>query len=88
MLHIVKIQGEDNIVDSQANITEIHEPIIIGVEDDQEMFGIWSIAWSKTNDEILVGTNCLSQHICLYDLQAQRTTGSIAGKDVEFKLND
>eukprot|EP00210_Caulerpa_lentillifera_P005138 g4910.t1 len=79
VLHIVKIQGDDNIVDSQANITEIHEPIIIGEEDGQEMFAIWSIAWSKTNNEILVGTSCSSQHICLYDMQEQRTTASIPG---------
>lgn len=34
--HIVKIRGDDNVVDSQANITEIHAPLYIG-EPEAEM---------------------------------------------------
>jgi len=33
VLHLVKIQGDDSVADSQANITEIHVPILIGGED-------------------------------------------------------
>ena len=35
IVHIVKLHGEDSIVDSQANITEVHAPIYIGEEDSE-----------------------------------------------------
>jgi len=80
VVHIVKIKGEDSVVDSQANITEIHAPLFVA-EDD--MFGIWSMAWSRDSQELIVGTNGDETNICLYNMQHQCTTDSVSGHTLD-----
>lgn len=62
-------------VESEANVTDVHEVLHFAGEDDRVMtssFGIWSIKWSSDNREIVAGTGDNSLYI--YDVEAQRVS--------------
>lgn len=67
----VHVGGTVDLVESMANITELHDALHFdrtaatqdGAEAEaearrhHERFGIWSVAWSPAGGEIIAGTN-------------------------------
>ncbi|GBF87871.1 hypothetical protein Rsub_00583 [Raphidocelis subcapitata] len=85
--YMVHVGGPLDLVESMANVTEVHEAISFvprregarGSEEDDGSagFGIWSVAWSPGGGEIIAGTSDSSVYI--YDFESKRVTSRLLG---------
>lgn len=63
-------------VESEANVTDIHEALHFDVlEEDgndgfQRGFGIWSLAWAANGTEVVAGTG--DDSLYLYNMERQK----------------
>ncbi|KAL6615196.1 hypothetical protein ACP70R_037466 [Stipagrostis hirtigluma subsp. patula] len=72
-VHIVNVQND--VRESHADITELHEALEFSDEDDGYSFGIFSVKFSTDGRELVVGNN--NESICIYDLGANKVTERI-----------
>lgn len=77
VVHLVHVGSRADIVESMANITEIHEPLDFSGNSEEESFrggggsfGIWSVSWSPDGKQIIAGTN--DHGVYVYDMESQR----------------
>jgi WD repeat-containing protein 23 len=65
-------------VESEANVTDIHEALHFDVleadGDDgfQRGFGIWSLAWAANGTEVVAGTG--DDSLYLYNMERQKVS--------------
>jgi WD repeat-containing protein 23 len=63
-------------VESEANVTDIHEALHFDLLDDshtQQMrhsFGIWSLQWAADGREVIAGTN--DHALYIFDMERQK----------------
>ncbi|GFH22251.1 WD_REPEATS_REGION domain-containing protein, partial [Haematococcus lacustris] len=76
-VHLVAVGsgGSDNVVESVANITEVHEAL--DFDPSRHTFGIWSVRWSGDGREIIAGTN--NRSVYIYDLGESKVVARVAG---------
>eukprot|EP01023_Acetabularia_acetabulum_P011705 TRINITY_DN15445_c0_g2_i1.p1 TRINITY_DN15445_c0_g2~~TRINITY_DN15445_c0_g2_i1.p1 ORF type:complete len:569 (-),score=67.86 TRINITY_DN15445_c0_g2_i1:233-1939(-) len=83
VVHMVNVGSNLDCVHSLANVTEIHHGLNFGwlldMQEEAEAlrFGIFSLDWGNSSQEIAVGTN--DQSFAIYDVQRERTTHYIRG---------
>ncbi|KAF8062665.1 LEC14B protein [Scenedesmus sp. PABB004] len=88
---VVNVGSSWDVVESAANITELHEPLAVdgsaappgaGAGGGAELgggrdFGIWSIAWSPQGGQIIAGTN--DRAVYVYDVESKACLARLTG---------
>ncbi len=65
-------------VESEANVTDIHEALHFDIMDEgsddgfQRGFGIWSLSWAANGQEVVAGTG--DDSLYLYNMERQKVS--------------
>lgn len=86
-VHMVNMHSHYDLVNSLANVTEIHDALSFGRPNTgargwggrMDSFGIWSVAWSPDASVVIAGTNDNSVYI--FDMESQRVTTQLKGHE-------
>lgn len=77
-VHLVNIASSGG-VESVANVTDIHDSLSFLNGGRTQRLGIWSLAWSSNNQEIVAGTS--DPGLRVYDLMQRKVVAMAGGHD-------